>query len=54
MVINHGTMTFLATLFLIAEPPYPAPTPTILEDSTWIVDTVPCTKDALRMTIAVR
>ena len=52
MVINHATMIFLATPHLTAEALKPTPTPIMLEDTTWVVETGPPTTDAPRMTKA--
>ena len=52
MVINHATMMFLATPHLTAEALQADPTPIMLEDTTWVVDTGPPTTEAPRITNA--
>ena len=52
MVMNQAKMIFLATPQRTADTLWPAPTPIILEETTWVVDTGPPTKAAPRMTAA--
>ena len=52
MVTNQATTIFLATPHLTAETLWPAPTPMMLEETTWVVETGPPIKAAARMTVA--
>ncbi len=52
IVMNHARIIFLATPHLTAEILWPAPTPMMLEETTWVVETGPPTKEAERITIA--
>ena len=52
MVINHATTIFLATPQRTAEILWEAPTPIMLDETTWVVETGPPTRAAPRMTAA--
>jgi hypothetical protein len=52
MVINQATMMFLATPQRTAEILWPAPTPMMLEETTWVVETGPPSRAAPKMTTA--
>ena len=52
MVMNQATMMFLATPQRTAEILCPAPTPMMLEETTWVVETGPPSKAAPRITVA--
>ena len=52
MVMNQAKMIFLATPHRTAEILCPAPTPMMLEETTWVVETGPPNKAAPRITAA--
>ncbi len=52
MVINHATTMFLATPQRTAEILWPAPTPMMLEETTWVVETGPPKSEAANITVA--
>ena len=52
IVMSQATIIFLATPQRTAEILWPAPTPMILEETTWVVDTGPPKRDAPNMTVA--
>jgi hypothetical protein len=52
IVINQARIMFFATPQRTADILCPAPTPMMLEETTWVVETGPPTKAAPRITIA--
>ena len=50
--MNQATMIFLATPQRTAEILWPAPTPMILEETTWVVETGPPNRAAPKITVA--
>ena len=52
MVMNQARMICLATPHRTAEILWPAPTPIMLEETTWVVDTGPPSNAATRITMA--
>jgi hypothetical protein len=52
MVMNQATKMFLATPHRTAEILWPAPTPIILEETTWVVETGPPIRAAAKITVA--
>jgi hypothetical protein len=52
IVINHARRIFFATPHRTADILCPAPTPMMLEETTWVVETGPPTKAAPKITIA--
>jgi hypothetical protein len=52
IVMNQARMIFFATPHRTADILCPAPTPIMLEETTWVVDTRPPRRDAPRMTTA--
>ena len=52
MVTNQATTIFFATPQRTAEILCPAPTPIMLEETTWVVETGPPNRAAPRMTAA--
>jgi hypothetical protein len=52
IVINQARMIFFATPHRTAEILCPAPTPMMLEETTWVVDTGPPTIAAPKITVA--
>ena len=52
MVMNQARMICFATPHRTAEILWPAPTPIMLEETIWVVDTGPPSRDAPRMTMA--
>jgi hypothetical protein len=52
IVINQARIMFFATPQRTADILCPAPTPMMLEETTWVVDTGPPRRDAPRMTAA--
>jgi hypothetical protein len=52
IVMNQATMIFLATPHRTAEILWPAPTPMMLDETTWVVETGPPSRAAPRMTVA--
>jgi len=52
IVMNQARIMFFATPHLTADILCPAPTPMMLEETTWVVDTRPPNKDAPRITAA--
>ena len=50
--MNQATMIFLATPQRTAEILWPAPTPMILEETTWVVETGPPNRAATKITVA--
>ena len=52
MVMNQARTIFLATPQRTAEILWPAPTPIMLEETTWVVETGPPTRAAPRITAA--
>jgi hypothetical protein len=52
MVMNQATMIFFATPHRTAETLCPAPTPIMLEETTWVVETGPPIRAAAKITVA--
>lgn len=52
MVTNQATTMFLATPQRTAEILWPAPTPMMLEETTWVVETGPPKSEAANITVA--
>ncbi len=52
MVMNQARMIFFATPHRTAETLCPAPTPMMLEETTWVVETGPPRSAAPRITVA--
>jgi len=52
IVINQASMIFLATPHRTADILCSAPTPMMLDETTWVVETGPPIKEAARMTEA--
>ena len=52
MVMNHATTMFLATPQRTAVILWPAPTPMMLDETTWVVETGPPIKAAPKITVA--
>lgn len=52
MVMNQETTIFLATPHRTADILWPAPTPMMLEETTWVVETGPPIKADPKITVA--
>jgi hypothetical protein len=52
MVMNEATVMFLATPQRTAMILWPAPTPMMLEETTWVVETGPPIMGAAKITVA--
>lgn len=52
IVMNQARIMFFATPHRTAETLCPAPTPMMLEETTWVVDTGPPNRAAPRITVA--